>query len=157
MPDTAVVEETECSLGEVRATPRPTPTRKKVSMALINFWLDAALLLAIVVLGWVSAMMQIVFPPPTAADGWALWGLTYDDWRDVQFGSLCIFGLLVLEHLVLHWNWVCGMVATKLLHVKYRSDQGLEAVYGVGTLIGILTLMLAGVIAAILMVKAPAM
>jgi hypothetical protein len=49
------------------------------------------------------------------------------------------------------------VIATKLLRVKYRSDQGLEAVYGVGTLIGILTLMLAGVIAAILMVKPPPM
>jgi hypothetical protein len=92
-----------------------------------------------------------------AAHGWTLWGLSFNDWRDLQFGSLCVCGLLAVEHLVLHWNWVCGVIATKVLRRKYRADQGVEAVYGVGTLIAVLTVMLAGVIAAILTVKQPPM
>jgi hypothetical protein len=142
------------------STPAPEaassrPSRKKGSMALINFVLDATLLLSISVLGWVSVVMQVVFPDPTIADGWALWGLSYDQWRDVQFGSLCVLGLLAVEHLALHWNWVCGVIATKVLRVKNRPDDGIQAVYGVATFIGILTVMLAGVIVAMLTVHQP--
>lgn len=143
-----------------RAVPEasePTAGRRKTSMALVNFALDAALLVSVAFLAWVSAMMQVVFPAPTTADGWVLWGLSYDQWRDLQFGSLCVFLVLTLEHLTLHWNWVCGVIATKVLHVKYRPDEGLQAVYGVATFIGIMSVVLASVIAAILTVRQPPM
>ena len=53
----------------------------------------------------------------------------------------------------MHWNWVCGVVATKVLRVKTRPDEGVNAVYGVAIFIGILTVMLASVIVAILTIK----
>jgi hypothetical protein len=103
---------------------RPQPARRKMSMALINFWLDAGLLVAISFLGWVTAMLQIVFPAPTAAVGWTLWGLSYNQWHDAQFISLCAFALLVLVHLMLHWNWVCSVIATHVLRIKdHRCDS----------------------------------
>ncbi len=135
----------------------PKTTRRKTPMALINVCLDAALLLSLAFLGWVSALLQIVFPAPTTARGWELWGLTFDQWRDVQFGALCVFGLLGLEHLALHWNWVCGAIATKVLKVKYRQDEGLNAVYGVAVFIGIVTFMLATTIVAVITIKRPPM
>ena len=135
--------------------PQPKVGRRKMSMAVINFALDATLLVSITVLGWVSVMLQIVFPAPTTADGWELWGLSYDQWRDVQFGSFCVLVVLTLEHLTLHWNWVCGVIATKVLRVKYRPDEGLQAVYGVTTFIGILAVMLASIIAAMVAVRRP--
>jgi hypothetical protein len=130
-------------------------TRPKGSKALFNLCLDAALLLAALFLVWVSALMQVVFPAPTAAVGWTLWGLTFDQWRDAQFISLCVCGLLALEHIVLHWNWVCGIIATKVLRLKKRPAEGIQAVYGVGFFITILSLMLGGIVAALFTVRPP--
>ena len=48
------------------------PSRRKLSMSLMNFWLDLALLVNLVFVGWVSATMRVVFPAPTSADGWTL-------------------------------------------------------------------------------------
>jgi hypothetical protein len=131
------------------------PGKGAVSTALLNFWLDAALFLSVTFVVWVSVMMQYVFPPPTSADGWELWGLSFDQWRDAQFYALCVVALLAIEHLVLHWNWVCSVLATKVLRVKGRPDKGNQAIYGVGTFITILTLILASLLAASLSVKRP--
>lgn len=153
MQDSSSDTESEDPAQAVAAPKKPA--RRKTPMTLINFWLDAALLLSVVFLVWVSVMMVVVFPDPTTADGWKLWGLTFDQWRDAQFSSLCVSALLALEHLVLHWNWVCGVIATKILRVKNRPDEGIQAVYGVATFIGIALVVLATIIAAILTVERP--
>jgi hypothetical protein len=136
-----------------RATPQPA--RRKLSMALVNFWLDASLLLAVGFVGWVSAVLQVAFPAPTYAAGWTLWGLTYNQWHQLQFGSLCFIALMILLHVMLHWNWVCSVIAAQVLRLKQRPDDGMQTIYGVATLIVLLGTMLAGLIAAILMVKSP--
>lgn len=128
-----------------------------MTRTLLNFWVDAALLLAVVVLVWVSVVLQFAFPPPTSADGWILWGLTYNQWRDVQFGALCVCVLLALEHLVLHWNWVCSVLAMQVLRLRQRPDEGVQAVYGVGAFIAILVTMLASIIVASLSAQRPAL
>jgi hypothetical protein len=152
---TAVSESTNgVSLSQQVEQPLRT-NPKKFSRTLLNFWIDAGLLLSIVLVGWTTAMMQVVFPAPTTAAGWALWNLSYDQWRDVQSICLGVGALLALEHLVLHWNWVCSVLATQVLGLKSRPDEGLQAVYGVGTLIVILTIMLGGIIVAILTVQHP--
>jgi len=122
---------------------------------LLNFWLDATLFVAITFVVWVSAMLQFVFPPPTLAEGWKLWGLSFDQWRDVQFASLCVCALLAIEHLVLHWNWVCTVLATRVLRIKARPDEGVQTIYGVGTFIVILTVLMGGIVAAVLTVEHP--
>lgn len=126
------------------------PTR-----TLLNFWLDAGLLLAMVCVLWISALLQVVFPPPTTAGGWRLWGLSYNQWRDCQFGALCLAALLALEHLVLHWNWVCGVVATKLLRLTQRPDEASQALYGVAVFIGIVATVVGSIALAMLTVRAP--
>lgn len=132
------------------------PTRRKItSRVVINFWLDAALLVTVVFIAWVSAVMFIAFPPPTQADDWTLWGLTFDRWHNLQSTALCVCGLLALEHLVLHWNWVCSTVAARILRSRKRPDEGLQAVYGVGTFITILAIVLASMTAAALCSKPP--
>lgn len=137
--------------GETVSMSKP----QKVSKAIINFVLDAVLLIAAVFLLWVSVMMRMMFPAPTSADGWTLWGLSYNRWHDVQFSTLCVVALLALEHLVLHWNWVCGIIATKILRVKNRPDEANQAVYGVATFITLLLILLAGLAAAMLAVQKP--
>lgn len=124
-------------------------------MAIINFWLDVTLLLTILFIGWVSAMMQVVFPAPTSADGWSLWGLSFDQWRDAQFGALCFFSLLALVHVMLHWNWICGVITTRVVRTKNRPDDGIQTIYGVGTMIVVLNLIVGAVIAAMLTVQKP--
>jgi hypothetical protein len=153
MPST-LDSDNESEPGTLTAA-RPQPARRKMSMALINFWLDAGLLVSISFLGWVTAMLQIVFPAPTAAGGWTLWGLTYDQWHDAQFVALCTFALLVLVHVMLHWNWVCSVIATHVLRIKTRPDEGMQTIYGVTTLIVLLTIIAGTIIAAILTVHRP--
>jgi hypothetical protein len=124
-------------------------------MSVINFWLDLTILVIMLALGWVSATLQMVFPAPTMAVGWTLWGLTYDQWRDVQFGILCLFAFGVLVHVMLHWNWVCSVVATQVLKSRNRPDEGTQTIYGVLTLIVLLHVIGIGVIIALFGVHRP--
>ncbi len=129
--------------------------KKRVSMSVINFWLDSAVLVVLLLVGWVSATLQVVFPPPTLAAGWILWGLTFDQWRDVQFGLLCLFAIGILVHVMLHWNWVCSVISTQILHSRERPDEGMQTIYGVATLVVLLHIIGAGVILALLLVHRP--
>lgn len=129
--------------------------RGKMSLAVLNFWVDAALFVLIIFVMWVSVLLQVIFPPGTAAGGWKLWGFGYDQWRNIQFGALCAFALLAIEHLVLHWNWVVSIIATKILRTKNRPDEGLQVVIGVGTFITILLTMMVSLLTAMFMVQSP--
>lgn len=124
-------------------------------MALINFWLDAGLLVTAAFVGWVSVMMRVVFPAPTFSAGWTLWGLTYNQWHDLQFGSICFCALVILLHVMLHWNWVCSVIGAQILRSGRRPDDGMQTIYGVATLIVLLSVILSGIIAAVLTVKSP--
>ena len=124
-------------------------------MAVVNLWLDAALLATFSVVGCVSALLQIVFPAPTMADGWQLWGLSFDQWRDVQFFSICFLAILVLVHVMLHWNWVCSVIFAQVLRARERPSEGMQTIYGVATLIVLLNLIAAAIITAILTIREP--
>jgi hypothetical protein len=134
--------------------PKPQP-KGRLSMSVINFWLDVTILVVLLALGWVSATLQVDFPAPTTAAGWTLWGLTFDQWRDVQFGILCLFAFGVLVHVMLHWNWVCSVVATQVLKSRNRPDEGTQTIYGVLTLIILLHVIGIGVIIALFGVHRP--
>ncbi len=145
---------TQTTTNQTYLSEKKKATWWQVWKGMFNFWLDVAMFVTIIFVVWVSVLMQVVFPPATSADGWKLWGLAYNQWRDMQFFALCVFAVLAIEHLVLHWNWVCSMIATKLFHCK-RPDEGTQAIFGVGTLVVILLLSMITIIAAILSVKEP--
>jgi len=130
-------------------------SRRRPSLSVVNFWLDATLLVLFSVQGLVSAILQFVFPDPTAAAGWTLWGLSFDQWHDVQFGSLCLLAFGVLIHVMMHWNWVCSVIATQIVRTRQRPDGAMQTIYGVATLIVLLHVIAAGVIAAMLCVRRP--
>lgn len=109
-----------------------------VSRTLINFWLDAALMVAFVALALVSVIVQFVFPPGVAAKGWLLWSVNYSQWCGLQFGLLSFLGFGIVVHVMLHWTWVCSVITKKLLHRKELPDDGIRTVYGVGLLIVLL-------------------
>lgn len=139
----------ESPLRKEGASKRPT--------AIFNFWVDVALGLSVLSLTWVSAMMQVTFPAPTAAGGWVLWGWNYDQWRNLQFGLLCLSVLLALEHVVLHWPWVCGVITTKILKLKNRPDEANQAMYGIAFFFCIVLVLKAATILAVFSVKHPPM
>jgi hypothetical protein len=144
------------NVGTKPAGTRPKEGQGKPSMAVVNFWLDAGLFVNLIFIMWVSVMLQFIFPPPTEAAGWSLWGLSYNDWHNLQFYAFCVFALLAVEHLVLHWNWICSVTATQVLRSKTRPDEGAQAVYGVGTFIVVLVTVMGTLIAALAAVSPPA-
>lgn len=105
----------------------------------INLVLDIALLVVFVTLLFAAVVVRFVFPPGPAAGGWRLWGLDYDAWSGIQFGLLAVLTGGVLVHLMFHWSWVCTMLASRLSgDRKARVDEGMQTIYGVMLLIGIL-------------------
>ncbi len=121
--------------------------RSRSKRTIINFWLDACLLVLFVMLGTTAVIVQFVFPPGVAARGWTLWGMTYGQWCSVQFGILCAFSLAVLVHVMLHWTWICGVISRRLLGLSQLPDDGTRTLFGVSLLIVLLSL--AGLILAI--------
>lgn len=130
-------------------------SRPKTSKAVFNFWIDVALGCSVVLLMWISAMMQAVFPKPTRAEGWTLWGWTYDQWRDAQFVTMCICMLLALEHVVLHWNWVCGVIVTKILRLKQKPNEATQMLYGIAFCFFLFGIAMLTTMAAAFMVRSP--
>lgn len=139
-------------------TRRPTEAKARArhfSMSIVNFWLDAALLSLLTVYGWILGVLRFVFPTPSTAVGWTLWGWDFDQWWDFQFNVVCAFAIGVLIHVMLHWNWVCSVIANQIVRVRKRPDDSMQTIYGVGTLIVLLHLIAFGLIAAMYGIHRP--
>jgi len=133
-------------------------SRQAMSRAVVNLLLDAMLTLNMAVLVVSSSVIRFVFPRPTMSKGWRLWGFDYDSWSDFQFVTLCIVLLGVVIHLMLHWNWVCCIIATRIFKLKGaagRPDDASQTLYGVATLIALLTITGAILVAASLSIQSP--
>lgn len=108
----------------------------------VNFWLDC--LLAAVFLGLVaiSLMIRFVFPRAQDSTGWALWGYGYDEWIQAQFIVLAALTLLILVHVMLHWNWVCSVAQQRVIRSgQKKTDTGWQTIVGVGLMIVLLNLL----------------
>ena len=105
--------------------------------------------------------MRFVFPPGTLAEGWLLWGLTYDQWFEFEFWALCVFALAVLIHIMLHWTWVCGVITSRLLRsrdgTKRQWTDGERTLFGVGLMVVLFNVLGLAFAAAMLMVQRPGM
>lgn len=115
-----------------------------MSRTTLNFFLDVVLFAITSGLLFTSAVVRLVFPPPTSADGWTLWGFSLNAWANAQFVLTCLIGLAILVHIMLHWSWVCGVVTTRLLGRKgadSRIDDGTRTLYGVAMLIAVLAVL----------------
>ena len=126
-----------------------------ISKPMINFWLDFILLINFMALMGVATIVQFVFPAGTKADDWFLWGLSFNDWMVIQYGTLCLLTFLILVHVMLHWQWVCGIVSKRMLKRKAIPDDGIRTIYGVGTLVVIFHVVAAFVAAAMLTIDSP--
>lgn len=131
--------------GRAAAPARRSPG---LSRTIVNFWLDAALLIAFVTLCWVSAILQFVFPVGAAPEAFRIWGGSVIDWQNAQFIVLCVFALGIVLHVMLHWSWIMGVVTTRLLGKKAERDTGAHTLIGVGLLLAVLHLLAIGCLAA---------
>ena len=102
-----------------------------MSKTIFNFWLDVTLLVLFLTLGWISAVLQFVFPVGPRAFECQLWGWDYLVWRDLQFGILCLFALGILLHIMMHWTWCCSIVTRRMLKQSKLPDHGMQTIYGV--------------------------
>lgn len=130
-----------------------------MSKSTLNFILDAALLVAFVVLLGTQILMHGVFPAASESQGWALWGLNYDRWSRVSFISLAVFALGILVHVMLHWTWVCGFITARLSRWAKRAislKDGERTLIGVGLLTGVIVIILAFMLLAQLNMIRPA-
>lgn len=127
-----------------------------MSRTIINFLLDSLLLLAFSVLVWTAVIVRFVFPPGPDARGWLLWGLNFDQWASAQFAMVAVLTLGVLIHVMLHWSWVCGVIASRVAKAKKsKTDDGTQTLYGVGLLIMILNVLGLAIAAAALSIHGP--
>ncbi|MFQ5462468.1 MAG: hypothetical protein ACE5E5_07555 [Phycisphaerae bacterium] len=107
--------------------------------------------LAYVALGTILLVTHFIFPNEPEAFGLALWGATVAQWRDLEAIAFVVFTLLVLLHLILHWTWVCGYVATRLSkrwERKVTLHESAKTVWGVSILILVITVVAAIVLVA---------
>ncbi len=129
------------------------PTRTTV-----NFLLDSVLLVVFVALMGTAAIVRFVFPSAAAATGWKLWGYLLDDWLGLEFVLVALLTFLIAIHLMLHWTWICGVVANRFSRWKKRTvrlDEGNQTLLGVGLLILILNVLGLLVAVASIMIQGP--
>jgi len=127
-----------------------------MSRTFINFLLDSVLLAAFALLVWSGVIIRFVFPPGPDAQGWFLWGLAYDQWQTIQFAMVAVLALGILIHVMLHWSWVCGVLATRLgSGKKAKIDEGAQTLYGVGLLLVIFNVLGLAIAIAALSIQAP--
>ncbi|MCA9075795.1 MAG: DUF4405 domain-containing protein [Planctomycetaceae bacterium] len=129
-------------------TPADQARGSWMSRTLLNFWVDFSLLVLFLALLWVEVVLYFLFPPGPAGEAMTLWGLSVEHWRGFQFGVICLFALDVLLHVMLHWSWVCSVVAKHVLHRKPTRDDGIQTIIGVGVLIAIIHILAAALLAA---------
>ena len=114
---------------------------------IINFWLDVMLLIVFMIQAWIFTVLHLVFPRGAGAD-WKIWGGTPLDWSETLFTTYCVFAVGIVLHVMLHWAWICGVVATRLLGRKAGKDDGSHTLIGVGVIVLLVHLLGIGILAA---------
>lgn len=114
---------------------------------IINFWLDIALAGLFMVQACQFAILHFAFPRGAGSDR-QIWGATPLDWSEALFITFCLFSLGVVLHVMFHWEWICGVVATRLLRIKATKDDGTHTIIGVLVLIFLIHVVLVSVLVA---------
>lgn len=110
-----------------------------MSKTIINFVLDSVMAVSFLATLWISTVLHFIFPAPLQTVGWSLWGMDYGHWLWIHFASQWIFAVMVLIHVMLHWSWVCGVVAHRL---SQRSSKRIAVNESQQTIAGVAVLVL---------------
>ncbi|MBS0206097.1 MAG: hypothetical protein JSS49_24655 [Planctomycetes bacterium] len=121
---------------------------------IINFWLDVLLLILFLIQAWMFAVLHAVFPRGAGSD-WTIWGATPLDWSEALFTTFCVFSFAIVVHVMFHWSWICGVVATRLLGRKAGKDDGTQTLIGVGVIVVLVHLLVGGILLAKVALTAP--
>jgi hypothetical protein len=136
---------------EGRLVENPAPTTRGMLWSrygtIINFWLDVVLLLLYLLQAWMFVVLHVVFPRGAGAD-WKIWGGTPLDWSETLFQLFCLFSVGIALHVMFHWDWICGVVATRILRRRASRDDGSHTLIGVGFIVVLVHLLAAGILAA---------
>jgi hypothetical protein len=128
------------------------------SRAIVNWFLDLALALSLLAAIWTAALLQFVFPAGAEGDGWSLLGWSKPHWSTFHFACLFFFTVLALVHVMLHWSWVCGIVAQQLSKRSGRKivfEDSMQTLVGVALLVAALHVLGGLLIAAMLLIREP--
>ncbi|GIX05557.1 MAG: hypothetical protein KatS3mg114_1426 [Planctomycetaceae bacterium] len=115
-------------------------------LVLINFWLDACLLLLFLVQCWILTVLVAVFPRGELRA--TVWGQPFYVWLDALGSVMGVFALGIVLHVMLHWSWVCGTFVTRLCGRRAPRDDGTHTLIGVGLLVLLVHFLAAAVLAA---------
>lgn len=150
-PDSNPVNETDVVSPAVTTSQSrsnsPKGTWWSRSQVLVNFWLDVLLLVLFIIQAWLLAVVNVVFPRGAGSD-WTVWGATPLDWSEAVFATFCLFSACIVLHVMFHWNWICAVVATRLLGRKPGKDDGSHTIIGVCVLVFLIHVILVGILAA---------
>lgn len=130
---------------------------RKLSRTDVNFWLDGLLLLLFSAVCTLAVIREFVFPAGPQSEGWLLWGRGYAEWSRAEFVLLATFAAAIVLHVMLHWNWVCGVITSRLSKKKAAAanDDPSRTLWGVGLLIVMLNIVGGVVAAAALSIHGP--
>lgn len=73
----------------------------------MNFIVDLASLLFLIIVTFSGIVLKYVLPGPP---GPTFWALSKGPWRDIHWWTSVVFCVLIIIHIVLHWAWVKGYV-----------------------------------------------
>lgn len=110
----------------------------------VNFLLDSFLLTTFVTILAIATIVRFVFPPAENSHGWRLWGWSLEQWHELLFAAIAVLAGAVLLHIMLHWNWVCGVVSNKLsswFGRAVRIDDASKTLWGVSLLITVFSIL----------------
>lgn len=114
---------------------------------IINFWLDVLLAALFLIQAWMFAVIHYAFPRGAGAE-WRIWGGSPLDWSESLLAVFCVFAFAVVLHVMLHWEWICGVIAARILGGKASRDDGSHTLIGVALLIGLIHIVIVGALLA---------
>lgn len=119
------------------------PKKKSLSNNAFNFIVDCIMLVSGMCVLAATMVLAFVFPAPSQAAGYSIWGYGYDGWARFLIANISIFLVLILLHIILHWVWVCMFVTSRLgkrLGRRITLDDSAKTIWGVFALIVVLTI-----------------
>lgn len=113
---------------------------------ILNFVIDTAALLVMLAMVATGFLLKWVLPPGSrGGHGLQFWGMTRHDWGDLHFWLAVALLLLIFVHVLLHWSWVCALVAR---FARERPSDGAVVAHSRQWLYGISVLIVCGLLVA---------
>ncbi len=83
-----------------------------------NFLVDLINFILFIVVTVSGVVLKYALP---GAPGPTFWGMTRRPWGDIHWYSSVAFVIMVIVHIVLHWNWIRGYF--KSVYGKKASED----------------------------------